>query len=37
MSELMRRQIGGYTGDALGATEIKVELAVLAAILACAS
>ncbi|NOU05800.1 MAG: adenosylcobinamide-GDP ribazoletransferase [Hyphomicrobiaceae bacterium] len=37
MADLMRRQIGGYTGDALGATEIKVELAALAAILAYAS
>jgi adenosylcobinamide-GDP ribazoletransferase len=36
MADLMRRQVGGYTGDALGATEVKVELAALAAILACA-
>ena len=37
MAILMRRQIGGYTGDALGATEVKVELAVLATAVAMAA
>jgi adenosylcobinamide-GDP ribazoletransferase len=29
MAALARRQIGGHTGDVLGATEIVVECAVL--------
>jgi adenosylcobinamide-GDP ribazoletransferase len=36
MRWLMRRQIGGYTGDGLGATEQKTEIAVLAALQAVA-
>jgi adenosylcobinamide-GDP ribazoletransferase len=37
MTRLMRHQIEGYTGDGLGATEQKIEGAVLAAVLACTS
>ena len=33
---LMQRQIGGYTGDGLGATEQKAEIAVLVSLLALA-
>ena len=36
MSRLMRRQIEGYTGDGLGATEQTVEMATLLAMLAAA-
>lgn len=32
MTALARRQVGGYTGDVLGATEVMVECAVLAAL-----
>lgn len=32
MATLMQRQIQGFVGDGLGATEVKVELAVLAAV-----
>jgi adenosylcobinamide-GDP ribazoletransferase len=37
MIRLMHRQIEGYTGDGLGATEQKIEGAVLAAIVAMAT
>ncbi len=36
-AELMRRQIGGYTGDGLGAAEQKCEVMVLATVLALAA
>ncbi|MBV1695530.1 MAG: adenosylcobinamide-GDP ribazoletransferase [Hyphomicrobiales bacterium] len=37
MAELMRRQIGGYTGDGLGASEQAAEVSALIAIVALAS